>query len=532
MKSSAANRAFVLEALLFFSVLMLYSAYGVSAAGNFNCSIMSGGSCGGDNLTILYMENDTGGYMNAHAQNVSVGTYAYAICCNSSSSIVNVCGQGIFLKLNATTNTHVQRGDYNGPSIIYGVDACVSASPGYFNCTYVDDSCPADRECVASMASSNVSAGNNTDCHVGPCSEYRKKVCCKVIPAVEVTYESPTPGNNTREVSNSVTINVSVSTDSGVSADTCILEWKVNEGAPANETMTMRGSGSEVTCDATKVTNDGTNYTFRVYANDSVGSLASEGARTFRENDEPAQVSLTSPAEGEETTDRTPAFSWSEPSDADGDSLKYAINITCLPSGCSDDDRYVTEIGTTSYTPSQELKYFGDDNYYYNWSVHAYDPYENGSWSSLRNFTVETNVTVTLLNDNVDFGENRIPGYSDDTSDGDPAPFQLRNTGNCMIDVNITSEDLLWDAVTQPSDYFNYSVAWYSGEEGAFNWSGSQTSWANMPEVDQNVTFIDYLNYSSGNSTAEIEIYIKVPPAEPPGTKSSSIAFVGEYHKP
>jgi hypothetical protein len=134
-----------------------------------------------------------------------------------------------------------------------------------------------------------------------------------------------------------------------------------------------------------------------------------------------------------------------------------------------------------------------------------------------------------MINNVVDFGAGRIPGYTNDTTDDSPNPFSLRNTGNCMIIVNISSSDLLWDVVSQPSDYFNYSVNWYTGEGGAFNWSGSQTSPANIPQVDQNVTFIDYLNYTSGNSSAEIDIYIEVPDAEPPGSKSSTIVFAGEY---
>lgn len=424
--------------------------------------------------------------------------------------------------------SHVQRGDYSGPALVYGVNTCLTADPGHFNCTYVDDNCPANRECFASMASSNVSTNNNTDCHIGPCAEYTRKVCCRVITGPIVSYSNPTPANNSRQTTNSVVINVSVTTDSAVTADTCILEWRVDDGSPANETMEMWGSGSSVSCNITKATADGTNYTFRVYANDSVGTFGHEESRQFRENDEPDQVILTSPENQSHTTDRTPTFQWNVPNDVDGDSLTYTINITCFGGDCSDDNRYVTGIGTNSYTPP-ELQYFGDDNYYYNWSVHANDGYENGSWSDVWKLTIDTNVSIEMINNVVDFGAGRIPGYTNDTTDDSPNPFSLRNTGNCMIIVNISSSDLLWDVVTQPSDYFNYSVDWYTGEGGAFNWSGSQTSSVNIPQVDQNVTFIDYLNYTSGNSSAEIDIYIEVPSAEPPGSKSSTIVFTGEY---
>lgn len=500
-----------------------------SANGNFTCSIMASASCGGGNTSVIYMENDTGGYWNAHAQNVSVGTYDYVICCNCTSSLTYACDEDVFLKLNDTTNSHVQRGDYSGPGIVYGVDTCLTANPGYFNCTYVDDSCPADSECFASMGGSN-SSDNNTNAHIGPCNEYKRQVCCRIVPSPLVTYEDPTPAHNVRRTGNSATINVSVLTDSGVNADTCILEWKEGVNPAANETMEMIGSGNSVTCIITKITLDGTDYEFKVYANDSLGSMGNESTRQFRENYDPDKVTLTSPSDGTHTTNRTPEFTWSEPNDDDGDTLNYTINITCF-GGCPDDSRYVEDLTSTSYTPTYELQYFGDDNFYYNWSVRAGDGYEFGEWSDPWNLTIDTNVSILLINDTVDFGENRIPGYTDNSTDNNPYPFALSNIGNCMIDVNISSQDLLWDTISQPTDYFNYSVDWVPGEEGAFNWSGSQTSSVNIPQVDENVTFIDYLNYTSGNSSAEIDIYIEVPTGEPAGDKSSTIMFAGEYDK-
>jgi hypothetical protein len=456
-------------------------------------------------------------------------SYPYVICCNSNSSLSYACGEGVLLKLNATTNSHVQRGDYSGPAPVYGVSACLTTAPGYFNCTYVDDSCPANRECFVSMASSNASANNNTDAHVGPCNEYKRKVCCGVFNETVVTYVSPTPAANSRQTSNSVSINATVRVDAGSSADTCILEWKVGTNPAANETMQKIGTGSFVSCNATKATVDATNYTFKVYANDSGGNMANETARTFRENDEPAKVALDYPANQSHNTSRTPMFHWTVPSDADGDTLNYTINITCF-GGCSDDNRIVSDIATNSYTPTTQMKYFGDDNYYYNWSIRAGDGYEFGSWSDVWKLTLDTNVSIIMLNSTIDFGVNRPPGYTDNTTDNSPYPFSIRNVGNCMTDVNISASDMLWDSVTAPSSYYRYKVDSLSGEGGAFNWSGSQTSWANVPQT--NTTFVNNLNYTAGNSSFEVDINITVPGDEPPGTKSSTLLFAGEYHGP
>jgi hypothetical protein len=520
MKSSSVAGLLLLAVAVFIAFIFISPAYTVSAAGNFSCAITTSGSC--SYTKVLYMQNDTGGYQNAHTQNVTPGTYAYAVCCDSNSTLSLGCGEGVLLKLNATTNAHAQRGDYVGPGITYGVDACISVNPGYFNCTYVDDACPADRECFASMASASSSENNDTDAHLGSCTYYRRKICCKIIPRLSVSYVSPTPSDGVRRVANTATINVTVSSDSGVTVNTCTLEWN-----GANETMTKRGSGSSVSCDTTKATADGTDYTFNVYANDTVGNLANETTRHFRENDEPEKVVLTSPANQSHTTDRTPTFQWSVPSDADSDTLNYTINITCF-GGCSDDNRMVQDITTNSYTPTLELKYFGDDNYYYNWSVRAGDGYEFGNWSDVWRLIIDTNVTIIMLNNTVDFGENRPPHYADNSSDNSPYPFSLRNTGNCMINVNISASDMLWDTVSTPSAYFTYKAASLSGEGGAFNWSGSQTAWSSVSST--NAKIVDYLNYTTGNNSFETDIGIEVPFDEPPGAKSSTLVFTGEYH--
>jgi hypothetical protein len=525
LKSSSEFTLLKIEVIVLL-LLLFIPIYFVSAAGNFTCSITASGSC--SDTKVIYLKNDTGGYRNAHAQNVSVGTYPYVICCSSTSSLSYACGEGVFLKLNDTTNAHVQRGDYTGPGTIYGVNVCLTASPGYFNCTYVDDACPSNRECFASMASAYTSENNDTNAHIGPCDEYRRKICCRIVSDVYVTYTNPTPANGARTTGNSVTINVSVMSDSSVSVDTCILEWKVGNNAPTNETMTKRGSGYSVTCDATKTTNDATNYTFKVYANDTSGFFGSEVARTFRENDEPSKVVLSSPANDSHTTNRKPTFQWNAATDADGDTINYTINITCV-GGCSDDNRLISDLTLTSYTPSTELKYFGDDGYYYLWSVRAGDGYEYGEWSDVWKLTIDTNVSIIMLNATVDFGTDRPPGYTDDTTDNNPYPFSLRNVGNCMVDVKIRANNPLWSSVSTPSSYFQYKADWLSGEQGAFNWSASQTTWANVPLTDANL--VVYLNYTQGNNSFETDNKIVVPPSEPPGTKNSTIVFTAEYHR-
>ncbi len=102
-----------------------------------------------------------------------------------------------------------------------------------------------------------------------------------------VSYASPTPGHNSRQIANSVTVNVTVN-DAFGSVDICTLQW---EGA--NYSMTMYGSGGSVTCERTMSTNSGQDYTFRVYAADESGNTGAGAQRIFRENFEPIIGSVT-----------------------------------------------------------------------------------------------------------------------------------------------------------------------------------------------------------------------------------------------
>ncbi len=140
MKSSSETSLLKIELVIL--LLLIIPVYIASAAGGFNCSIMSSGSCGGGNTTVIYLQNDTGGYSNAHAQNVSVGTYDYVICCNSSSTLSYACNEGIFLRLKAA----------------YNFDKCMNITisnagystltnfPAYINLTYDSEMLPDFRD--------------------------------------------------------------------------------------------------------------------------------------------------------------------------------------------------------------------------------------------------------------------------------------------------------------------------------------------------------------------------------------------------
>ncbi len=288
-------------------------------------------------------------------------------------------------------------------------------------------------------------------------------------------------------------------------------------------------------------TTKGETWTVEVTPSDSYadGDAVTSNGLTI-ENTPPGQVTLSAPEDGNTTTNRTPQFSWDELSDPDADTLTYYLNLTCgyLTGGtdCSDDNREYavgdgncTGDGFCNYTIPKNLKYFGDDNYYYNWTVRAYDDEDYGAWAALRNVTIYTDVVLTLYNDTVQFGLIAL-GFSNDTTDDSPEPFRVRNDGNCFLDVNISSTDLLWDTYEDTaSQYFQYEVDNVTGEENSLNWSSQNTtsSWAPVPVV--NGSAISFLNYSDATDEAEIELYIEVPTGETAGVKTSTIWFTAGY---
>jgi len=395
--------------------LIISLVYGIGL----NCTIKTSGNC--TNTAVLYVKNDSGGYQNAHAQNTSVATYPYVICCNSTArpnnNITVSCEDAILLKLSNTTNAHVELSNMSN----YNVSACISTDGGLITCNSYLDSCPADYECMASIASSEPEANNQTNAHVGDCSNYRRKICCNM-------------------------------------------------------------------------------------------------------NNRPDKPTLISPPDNNITTNRTPIFIWNA-TDAENNTLTFDLFINCYPS-CSIDNRQHYNLTQSNYTLQTELKYFSDDNYYYEWYVRAFDNVSYSENSSVFNFSLQSEIILTLINSTVNFG-NVSMGENKNTTDNITDPFVLRNDGNSMVDVNISADDLLWDSEPNPSNYFQYKVDIYPNESNSFNYSGSVTNWTDIPI--SNNTIIDFLNYTDTNDTAEIDILIEVPLNELAGSKSALLTFTGWY---
>lgn len=130
------------------------------------CSVVSG-ACGG--ATILKLDSGTG-----HAELPGQSNYSSKVCC-TGTGISNSCSASpaaVALKLSSETDAHVEKNTFSNYSS--SNDACLSATTPHVSCDYADDcsSLGAGYVCLASISS-------NTNAHVGDCSAYSTKVCCK-----------------------------------------------------------------------------------------------------------------------------------------------------------------------------------------------------------------------------------------------------------------------------------------------------------------------------------------------------------------
>ncbi|MFP4112450.1 MAG: NosD domain-containing protein, partial [Candidatus Woesearchaeota archaeon] len=240
----------------------------------------------------------------------------------------------------------------------------------------------------------------------------------------------------------------------------------------------------------------------------------------------PPTIELIYPGDGNSTINRTPTLIWNA-TDDDGDQMNFTINITCHPA-CSDDNRYY-ETGFTdqfNYTIPVDLKYLWDDNYYYNWTVRAYDGMLYSDWAPEWNFSVKSLVMLTLDPSTIHFGTASV-NESNSTTDDIPLPIGIHNDGNCYLNISFETDDYLWDSVESPSDYHLLKTDYLGTETSAFDYAQSTTSWTQVSTA--NNTIVAYLNYSENNNSAELDMNLTVPFAEPTGLKNLTFTIVGEY---
>ena len=295
-------------------------------------------------------------------------------------------------------------------------------------------------------------------------------------------------------------------------------------GANVIYNFSLIGTNSQFSQNITIAVGRGSVINFTARAIDGLGNSGDNSTIITVQNTPPPNVTLSEPLTSNFTINRTPAFSWFNVTDADNDSLIFNIRIICAE--CSSDNRDVN-VSALNFTPS-DLRFLGDYNYYYNWSVQAYDNpgpnAQNGPSSEKRNITINSYVSLSLSTSTVNFGTLTL-GQVDNTTDDSPAPFMLNNDGNVRLNVSVWANNSLWISATNPTDKFRYKVD-NSSELFSFNYTSSITQFTQFPAMfaTRNMSIND-LNYQDSNDTAEVDIEVTVPSDETPGSKQAKIVF-------
>jgi len=269
----------------------------------------------------------------------------------------------------------------------------------------------------------------------------------------------------------------------------------------------------------------GQNWTLQCIADDLiVNSAALNSSTTTIVARIPENVILKNPTNGNVTVHlRQPLLEWY----ASNQTTYYTINITSS-TGCGGNYFQNITAPALNFTPTSELclnTEGGGSGTRYDWQVRACSPDACGNWSSLWNFSIEPYVVITLVNNSVDF-INATLGETKNTTTGSVGPYVLQNDGNVIADmVNISASQSLWTSVGLGTNNFQMKAR-VSNESGSFNVTGSLTSWVNISATNQ--TVIRQLNYTDMNDSAYLDIQIKVPGDEPPGSKQTNLIFYWE----
>ncbi len=240
-------------------------------------------------------------------------------------------------------------------------------------------------------------------------------------------------------------------------------------------------------------------------------------------NGPPSQVQLSYPTEGDQFfTNRTPEFRWEDAIDPDDDTLTYALELSLNP-----------DISSPIFNMSGILTNFTiypgelDFTTYY-WRVRANDSVLMGDWSAIWNFTLQPELSITIVNEAIEFGVVEVDHAYD--TEGVIQPFILRNDGNVEVNISkLSANESLWTTVALGTSYFQFKADNDSTETGSFNWTASQWSWENVTGYDDsNKTVVAGLDWHDGSDTAEIDIRIQVPRHEPPSDRSVYLYVTGE----
>ena len=112
---------------------------------------------------------------------------------------------------------------------------------------------------------------------------------------------------------------------------------------------------------------------------------------------------------------------------------------------------------------------------------------------------------------------------SKNTSLGTPAPFEIQNDGNCIINISMNAS-ALFNTKPSASDNFRFKIDNKTGEEGSFG-TGTIIDWAQVPIASPSIA-IAIFNNTDSNDIAEIDLLVTVPDSsEGTGARSTTMYY-------
>ncbi|MBN1274956.1 hypothetical protein JXA12_01565, partial [Candidatus Woesearchaeota archaeon] len=301
-----------------------------------------------------------------------------------------------------------------------------------------------------------------------------------------------------------------------------IANTTIDNGACTYTTNTTNGDyfNATYTCTGTPYTTEEMNITFCDSNNDCVSSYTS--SNTYP-NQAPTTPTLQWPTSGNHSIKtRTPTFNWTASTDEEGDDINYTINITNDYAPDYDRDNLTTNNHTTQEELWTEYETY---DHAYNWSVRACDNWDCSNYTAVWNFSIDDYLSVTITNQEVNFGTSLSLGSTNDTTNDKPQPFTFRNDGIILANLtNVSATQPLWATVSLGTHYWQYKAN-NASEPGSFTWADSLTDWQNVTVMQANQTVIASLDYADASDEAAVDVAIEVPWMETGGSKTGRIRF-------
>ncbi len=193
-----------------------------------------------------------------------------------------------------------------------------------------------------------------------------------------ISYQGQTPTTASYQSSTTTTINTSV-VDTFTAIGSCILEW-----SGTNQTMTKIGSGVSVGCNATKVSLSDGYYSYKVFANDTVGNMNVSDIRNVTIDSINPTATLNNPS-----------------NNSIGIATSITFNTTVSDNNLNNVTLFIDGVANETNTSGTNttyvfLKTLPEGTH--TWNILTYDKAGNSNQTGTRTFTIDsTNPQVVLV---------------------------------------------------------------------------------------------------------------------------------------